>query len=245
MTIPRIIHQTWKTEDIPPKWRTAVDSVKRYHPGWEYRLWTHAMMDDYVREHHPDFFPVFAGMEKDIMRADSFRLVLMNDIGGMYCDLDYEFLRPYDYGDAAVVLSAEWSTAFGDNRDSIASFFFASEPGHPLWADAIADLRDNPPVLENFYDVVKKTGPAFLTRIYDANKHRYEGIRVEPRLVFHPKRTHSRHERANLLNNGITHGIHLGSGSWKERWTLAYFKKKISERMADIAFALGLRVRRR
>ena len=80
MKIPRIIHQLWKTEDVPKRWRAAVDSVKRYHKGWEYRLWTDVLIDDYVRTRHSRFYPVFAGMNRHIMRIDVFRYVLMHDL---------------------------------------------------------------------------------------------------------------------------------------------------------------------
>ena len=111
MQIPRIIHQLWKNESVPTRWRAAVASVQRYHKAWEYRLWTDALIDDYVRTKHPRFYPVFAGMNRHIMRVDVFRYVLMHDIGGLYCDLDYEFVRPYDYGDASIVFSLEYDVA--------------------------------------------------------------------------------------------------------------------------------------
>jgi hypothetical protein len=42
-------------------------------------------------------------------------------------------------------------------------------------------------------------------------------------------------ERAMLLNNDTTLGVHHAFGSWKERWTLTYFKQKLKQlrRKAD------------
>jgi mannosyltransferase OCH1-like enzyme len=79
------------------------------------------------------------------MRVDTFRYVLMQDIGGLYCDLDYEFVRPYDYAGADVVLSLEYDEAYGDDVNQIANYVFASVPGHPLWTDMLASLAANPP----------------------------------------------------------------------------------------------------
>ena len=145
MQIPRIVHQLWKTDDIPARWREAVHSVKRYHKGWEYRLWTDERVDEYVRTNHPRFYPVFAGFNRHIMRVDVFRYVLMHDIGGLYCDLDYEFVRPFDYGDAQVVLSLEYDEAYGDDVNQVANYVFASAPKHALWRDVLDNLQRYPP----------------------------------------------------------------------------------------------------
>jgi len=141
MQIPRIVHQLWKTEHVPKRWRQAVESVRRYHKGWEYRLWTDALIDDYVRTKHARFYPVFAGMNRHIMRIDVFRYLLMHDVGGLYCDLDCEFVRPYDYGDAQLVLSLEYDVAYGDPENQVANYVFASAPGHALWRDVLDDLQ--------------------------------------------------------------------------------------------------------
>lgn len=226
MPIPRIIHQTWKTQEIPPRWRNAIASVKHYHPGWEYRFWTDEDMETHVRDHHPDFYPVFMAFSRPIMRADAFRYVLMHDFGGLYCDLDYQFIRPYDYSGAEVVLAEEFSRDFGDGTDCLANYIFASAPGHRFWADLIESLRTDPPTIRSFDDIVPATGPIFLDRIYRQNAARYEGVRIENKLVFSPVRLHGRGEKTILLNNGVTRGIHLGSGSWKERWSWTYLKAK-------------------
>jgi len=38
--VPAIIHQTWKSKDIPEKWKAAQQSCVELHPDYEYRLWT-------------------------------------------------------------------------------------------------------------------------------------------------------------------------------------------------------------
>ncbi len=225
--IPKIIHQLWKDESIPPVWADNVESVKRYHPGWEYRLWTDGMMDDYVREKHPDLYPVYSAFTRHIMRVDVFRYVLMYDFGGLYCDLDFEFLRPFDYGDAEVVLSLERDEAFGDPYSGIANFIMVSVPGHPYWADVLEDVKSRPPVSQGFKDVPFITGPGLVSRVFFDNRDRYEGIVLTPQPTFSPRRVHGQHERKIYLNSGVTFGFHHGWGSWKERWQWAYIGPKI------------------
>ena len=228
-TIPRIVHQTSRTELTDPRWKSAIKSVRHFHPGWEYRLWTHKRSLAYVDQFHPQLAPIFRGFERNIMRADVIRYVVMHDLGGVYCDLDYEFLRPYSYAGSELVLALEFDSAYGDIADQIAGFVFASRPGHPFWHDVLEAIRSQPPSTNSYHDVVDATGPGFLTRIYKANRDRYNGVRVEPRPAFNPLRARGRQERAMLLNNGVTYGLHHACGSWKERWKLAYFRQKIEK----------------
>ena len=229
MIIPKVIHQTWKSHDVPQRWQAAVDSVRRYHPGWDYRLWTDAEMDAHVEATQPLLWPVYKGFAKNIMRADVFRYVAMHDFGGLYADLDYEFLRPYEYGNAELVLSDEFAVSYGDSLDQVANYIFASRPGHPFWQDVIADLVENPPRVGVYKDVIDATGPGFLSRVFFANRSRYQGVVVTEKPVFSPTRLHGPLERKILRNSGMSHGLHLGSGSWKERWTATYLRTKIAK----------------
>jgi mannosyltransferase OCH1-like enzyme len=235
MRIPRIVHQLWKNETVPARWRRAQESVKRYHKGWEYRLWTDELMHRHVRTHHPEFYSAFAGFNRPIMRVDVFRYVLMHDIGGMYCDLDYEFVRPFAYGDAALVLSLEYDEAYGDHTDQVANYLFASVPGHRLWVDVLAHLRTHPPYAARSEDVCSATGPWFLTGVFLQNRSRYDGVLLTPKPVFSPRRVHGRYERKFYINSGITHGFHHGWGSWRDRLSWTYLRHRIAKWVGRLA----------
>lgn len=227
--IPQVLHQTSRTADVPARWRHCVSATRQMHRGWRYELWTNARSREYVAWRHPDLAPTFAAYERDIMRADVIRYVVLHDMGGVYCDLDYEFIRPYAYGEAELLLAMEFQRAYGDNLDVIAGFLLASSPGHPFWRDVLDELIANPPTTGSYHDVVKATGPGLLTRVYFKNRDRYRGVRVAPRPVFSPYRIRGRNEKLQLLNSGVTHGIHHAWGSWRERWTPAYFRTKAAK----------------
>jgi mannosyltransferase OCH1-like enzyme len=229
MRIPKIVHQLWKDESVPARWQSAADSVRRYHKEWEYRLWTDAEMMQHVEVNHADFLPLFMGMNRHIMRVDVFRYILMHDFGGLYCDLDYEFVRPYDYGDSEVVLTLEYDTVYGDSHNQVANYMFASVPQHSLWKDIIADVRADPPYAETPADVCVVTGPTLITRVYFQNCHRYSGVALTPKPVFSPRRVHGRYERKFYINSGITYGFHHGWGSWRDRWTLGYVRSRLAK----------------
>jgi mannosyltransferase OCH1-like enzyme len=230
MAIPRIVHQLWKTASVPARWQDAVRSVQKYHKGWEYRLWTDALMDQHVRAQHPDFYPVFASLNRHIMRVDLFRYILMSDFGGLYCDLDYEFLRPFDYYRGADVwLSLEYDEAYGDDVNQIANYLLASVPGHPFWQDALAGIQASPPFAATPDDVCMLTGPRLVTRTYYRNPERYANVRLTPKPVFSPRRVHGRYERKFYLNTGVTFGFHHGWGSWRERVNLPHLRRRLAK----------------
>jgi mannosyltransferase OCH1-like enzyme len=230
MQIPRIVHQLWKTDDIPARWERSVQSVKRYHKGWEYKLWTDAEIDSYVRTHHARFYPVFAGFNRHIMRVDVFRYILMHDIGGLYCDLDYEFVRPFDYGDAALVLSLEYDEVYGDDVNQVANYVFASIPKHTLWRDVLDNLQQFPPHAAAQSDVCSVTGPWYLTGQFYKNASRYEGVRLTAKPVLSPRRVHGKREQKFYINSGITYGFHHGWGSWRDRLNWPYLKQRLVKR---------------
>ena len=69
MTIPKIIHQTWKDSNIPEQWKNAVETVKGL--DYEYRLWTDASMEEFVKKHHPNFYNTYTSYKYPIQKCDS------------------------------------------------------------------------------------------------------------------------------------------------------------------------------
>ncbi len=227
MLIPKIIHQTWKSEEIPDKWKAYRDKVIRLHPGWEYRLWTDDSNEAFVKEAFPGFYDIFMGFPLGIMRADVIRYLLMYKLGGIYLDLDYEFLKPFDFEDSKLVLPQNRSVSAGDNADTIGNAVFASTPGHRFWKDAVEDLQNNPPQVKDRTEVVHATGPHFLTRIF--NQGQYDDITVTERMLFHPPSPQTEDDYRKIVREGVSYGIHHGWGVWKKRYTPGYFKIKFKQ----------------
>ena len=224
MPIPKIIHQTWKHNRVPGRWKPLVKKVKELNPGWEYKLWTDADNDAFVRREFPEFYPVYRDFPKAIMRADVIRYLLMYKTGGVYLDLDYEVLRSFEFGDHEIILPKNRSLQYGDPQDELGNCFFASAPGHPFWLEAISDLQNNPPVVMNYTEVVEATGPRLLTRIY--RRTAFENMYTPERLLYHPPSTRKKKDAERIKRNGISLGIHHTWGSWKERGSWLYWKIK-------------------
>jgi len=228
--IPKIIHQTWKNNIIPEEYISYQQKVKDLHPGWEYRLWTDEDNLELVRNHYPDFLKIYTELPKNIMRADAIRYLIMDHIGGVYLDLDYEMFKPFDLLDYDLVLPLNRSTDFGDSYDSYGNCIFGSSPGYAFWKYAIDDLmvprdyeayfktlKNKPYVLRNTKLEEAITGPAFLTRIFLEKKDSLSDYLLPPREMFHPVNSDRNRENIKLLTEGKTYGIHHCVGTWRNK----------------------------
>ena len=178
--IPRLIHQTWKTRDVPPEFQALQRSWIGRNPGFTYRFWTDADIERFVVEEHPALLPVFRGYAEPIARIDLARYLILRRFGGVYADLDFECLRPIDgllEGRSFVVgLEPEEHGRLAKAAERglsriLCPSFLASVPGHPFWdhlLDQLVEARHSP-------DVLDATGPFLLTRVHD----QYENDRYE------------------------------------------------------------------
>jgi len=215
MPIPKIIHQTAKTSDIPPVWLPFQSAVKAKFPDWEYRLWTDQDNLALVQDRYPKLLPIYTGLARNIMRVDMIRYLIMDTYGGLYLDLDYEFLRPYPFTDFDLVLPRESADS---EPVALGNAVFASVPGHPYWKAVIADFLANPP--SNYAEVAEEqvlhlTGPGFLTRIYQQSFDSDLSFFIPMQRNFNPPIPANEQERKTLLNDPQVYGIHHCTGTWR------------------------------
>ena len=111
MAIPRIIHQTYRSADVPPALRPGIERLRAMNPGWEYRFYDDAAVEAFIRrEYRPEFYRAYRRINPvyGAARADFFRYLLMYRCGGVYLDLKSTTERPLDdslRGDDEYVLS--------------------------------------------------------------------------------------------------------------------------------------------
>lgn len=163
--IPKILHFTWKSQDLPRQMQAYYDAWRRLHPDWDVRLWTDESMRDFVAATYPDFQDTYDAYPKMIQRADAFRYLVLGALGGVYADLDVE---PYQAIDGLLehecfVGIEPLEHIFPDRHHQGVPFlltnaFMGSVAGHRLWREIIArlpSLSDQ----ETFYS----TGPSMVT----------------------------------------------------------------------------------
>jgi len=163
--IPKIVHFTWKTEDLPKVMGRYFARWKELHPGWDIRLWTDASMREFVAREYPELLAIYDGYPRNIQRADSFRYMVLNHFGGIYSDLDVEPFKPVDEllrFDAFT--GVEPDEHMGTDRVHagvpylFTNAFMGSVPGHPWWREVLG-MMPRVAKLDTFY----ATGPSLIT----------------------------------------------------------------------------------
>lgn len=245
---------------MPSRWGKWVNSWRRHHPGWYYRLWTDTDSRSFLVEHYPWFLPIYDGYPDPVMRSDAIRYFLLDHFGGVYVDLDVECLRPVGelLTGRQLVLGCEPSPHAGlplarqRGLDRIVgNAFIASRPGHPFWAHAHRELVRTHR-LPNALDV---SGPYFLTQAL-TNAPEADSITVVGSELLYPKVSPYAAQlfAPQEVDLDRAYAVHHGAGSWAqdESWAprsspykrVRFWASQGQQPLADGAFDLDAQRRR-
>jgi hypothetical protein len=169
--IPRIIHQTWKSHDVPQPLARYAARWRELHPDFEYRLWSDADNDAFVRREFPQYYRLYRAFPREIYRADVARCLYLQRYGGVYADLDVEPLRALDpflasHGDC--VLGAEPEAHARKRRGKplmACNAVMASRAGHPFWSRMLEEIERR--AAASGGEPVGVTGPIALDAAYE------------------------------------------------------------------------------
>jgi len=186
--IPHILHQTYKTADLPPVYHRNHESWLQQAPSWEHRVWTDLDNRALIATSYPWFLSTYDSYPYPIERSDAARYFILHRYGGVYADLDIEAFRdpaPLISGGHQLMLFYDWGNTpeimldphpWDSLAPSITNALMASAPGHPFWMyvakrmqvsklDSDVWVSSNPslPDLERFEKIFWATGPWFLS----------------------------------------------------------------------------------
>ena len=187
-TIPRKIHMTWKTSEVPSWALGNVDTWKQLNPDYEWILHTDSEMDTYIRAQHPELVPVWDKLIA-IQKADFYRYIIVLDQGGVYADLDVTCIEPVDkwtakarefgtsvgliVGFEAVVGQRELDLHYFARKFQIAQWVFAGIAGHPVLQNVVdiivAKLTPMTPEEIASSSVIRTTGPVGVVLLSQRN----------------------------------------------------------------------------
>ncbi|KAF8621560.1 hypothetical protein AX15_007588 [Amanita polypyramis BW_CC] len=182
--IPRIIHQTWKSETLPERWRGISQACRDMMPDYKYMLWTDAASRDFIAQNYSWFLDTFDHYPYNIQRADAIRYFVLYHYGGIYMDLDIGCHRPLDPLLVHQVIMPK-TIPVGLSND----LMFAKER-HPFMEQTIYNLiAFNYNWILNYPTVMFSTGPMFLSMQYGLYVSKYPAtanseIRILPKSLY-------------------------------------------------------------
>ncbi|KAG2439252.1 hypothetical protein HXX76_004613 [Chlamydomonas incerta] len=237
MLIPRIVHQTYRSRQVPSSLRAVMASWTRVNgPGWQTRFYDDEACTDFVRREFPEYMDAYVSLPKDVERSDFFRYMVVLRLGGVYADIDVELRQPLDSivtptdtlvvgWEAEVATDAEAFKRHFVRKRQVLQWFFAAAPGHPVLraaCDHIARYARHTFSNNTNRDTLERTGPGMWTDVVlrhaAAHPPTLAGdpwkVRILPRVAFgvHP---------AGI--DGLTPDakeivvLHHFLGSWKKR----------------------------
>ncbi len=167
MAIPKSLHFTWKSEDLPGDTARCFARWQDLHPAWRIVLWTDVTMRDFIAETYPAFLQTYNAYPHAMQRTDCFRYLVLNALGGVCADLDVEPFRSIDTlveGLQCFAGLVPDEQIGPDGRHSgvpfaIGNAFLGGQPGHPWFAQMLALL----PETAGLADIRLSTGSGLTT----------------------------------------------------------------------------------
>lgn len=137
--IPKIIWQTFKTNEVPLIMQEYVDSWITKNPEYEYRFYDDEDVKDFLQNNFPKYSEGYNMIKYGASKADLWRYLIMYKFGGVYADIDCKCINSLKKW---VKPESEFVTQFGVNKD-ICQWLLISAPGNPIFLKAAEKSLEN------------------------------------------------------------------------------------------------------
>ncbi len=175
MAIPKIIHQTYKTNEMPRQLEEYRRKLIELHPGWDYRFYGDHECRDIVEQYFPSFLPIYEGSSAPVQKADIFRIIVVNALGGFYLDIDVECIKSLDelcefhcvFAEELTIKEEEAKQLGHRDCLRVANYMFGSEPAHPFLLHILRKIAEESQYeITSEHDLLESTGPGLVTTVY-------------------------------------------------------------------------------
>lgn len=186
--IPTVFHQTYKNWRLPKFYEKYITTLLDKHciqyqdtlrdfenqvfirnaEGslcYHYVFWSDASIMQLVKNRFPhleELFQKYSNLE----RSDAARYLILHEFGGIYSDMDNEFIRPIDaaveWGIASLFAHLPYVRQWPSLRPHLECTLMMSIPRHPFLRLLINSLNASRSAENVWY----RTGPEFLTRLH-------------------------------------------------------------------------------
>ncbi len=187
LLIPKKIHQIWLGSDLPYKHRKMQATWLKYHPEWEYKLWTDKDIEELGLYNKQLYDQAVTYAEK----ADIARYEILYRFGGLYVDTDFECIQPFDIFN----YNLEFYAGIEYNKElRVNNALIAAKPAHPILKKCVEKIGTYPIILKPHLTprqiyietLVQKTGPAYFTRVIFEEIDNTTSLVLFPNTFFYP-----------------------------------------------------------
>lgn len=194
LKIPKIIHHVCDYPNgIPENLRILAATWKKHHPDWEQRFWDKEQMGRFVHETFPDFEPYYLAYPHNAQRWDAIRYLILYHMGGLYVDLDYECLEPFDSilcgKTCCIALEPDLHARYNNKPRILSNALMVAKPGCGFMRKIIDELKAQDGSsfadLEKYKVILNTTGPQMVTRVYESLKNK-KAVTLLPSDAFMP-----------------------------------------------------------
>ena len=219
--IPKIIHQTFQSRNLPAEFQKNIDQLKALNSKWEHRLYD----DNDIKQFISDVYGlgILAYFNRinpkyGAAKADLFRYLLLYKNGGVYLDIKSTFTKPIDQvlkSDDRYLL-AKWSNKPGEKREGwgmpkeldmipggeFQQWHIVATSGHPFLKAVIERVLANIDCYKPWLHgtggngVLRLTGPIAYT------------LAIHPLLWLHPHRLVHDEAELSLVYSMLTSSSH-------------------------------------
>ena len=172
--IPKIIHQTWKSDKIDKELYDIINHNLDLNPEYEYRFYTDEDMENYIKHNcSPSEYKAYKKINPKYgaARADLFRYLVIYYEGGIYLDIKSKILQPL-----RLFIKPDYTNLVGWMWNEYVNWWLIYEKKSPLMREVINQVLEN----INTYDidkvgvgkpaVLQVTGPRITTEILKKHK---------------------------------------------------------------------------
>ena len=206
--IPRIIHYCWFGKaEMPQLAKDCIASWHKYMPDWEYKLWNEDNFDISQKTYTKEAYE--AG--KFAFVSDYVRLWALEREGGLYLDVDFEVLKPFDD-----LMSYSAFAGFEGSKHLPLMMGVCASEAHGLWVSENLAYYDNRHFIleDGSWDLT--TNVQFISKkmreqgfVQNGKEQDYKDLHIFPVDYFSPRQT-----TGEYIRTQNTFCDHLGMGSW-------------------------------
>jgi mannosyltransferase OCH1-like enzyme len=167
MSIPKIIHQTFKNKNLPFVTRWHIARFLKRTPDYKYEFYDDERIEFFLKdEYDQETFKLYKRLNIGAAKADFFRYAVLYKKGGIYLDIDSGInglLKDFIMPDDVAIITRE------GNPELFAQWALIYASGHPFLQKTMEMVKHN--IVSNKYpnDVHKMTGPTVYTEAINAS----------------------------------------------------------------------------